>query len=302
MAINLDDLTPDALKELDADEIITTIKETAKQAKELAEEKEKLLKKRDQLIADNKKYKTINRVASEQLGVDLRDPESEAKIVDLLSKVKPAEELVDDFTEESTDDLKPLKKQEKLSDSQLEHQRAMQRLQSEMKALRDKLATAEQEKADQEKKNKEITLKNIVMKEMVAAGCDTPEHLWKLTKEKYRLDETDPTSPTAVGGDEYDPVPVGTILGNLKADAEYKRYFMGSGSTGSGMTQNASTPTSMANPFRTDFQNPDGTKAANMTKAAEVMQKNPDLGKRLLNEAAAAGKLDSVLARAFSSR
>ena len=80
----------------------------------------------------------------------------------------------------------------------------------------------------------------------------------------------------------------------LRDDEEFAVYFAGSGATGSGMTTTrAATTTYSNNPFSKD--------SVNATKAAELLQKDPDKAKRLMNEARLAGKLDPVLGRAVQS-
>jgi hypothetical protein len=58
-------------------------------------------------------------------------------------------------------------------------------------------------------------------------------------------------------------------------------------------TARAATSTYSNNPFNKD--------SVNATKAAELMQKDPDKAKRLMNEARLAGKLDPVLGRALQA-
>ena len=60
------------------------------------------------------------------------------------------------------------------------------------------------------------------------------------------------------------------------------------------MTANRSTATTYTN-------NPFSKDTLNVTKAAEIIQKDPEKAKRLVNEARMTGKLDPVLARAMSN-
>jgi hypothetical protein len=58
-------------------------------------------------------------------------------------------------------------------------------------------------------------------------------------------------------------------------------------------TNRSATPSYSNNPFSKD--------SLNATKAAEILQKDPDKAKRLISEARIAGKLDPVLGRALQS-
>ena len=94
-------------------------------------------------------------------------------------------------------------------------------------------------------------------------------------------------------GTEQDPVALRDAVVRLRDDEEYSPYFMGSGATGSGMSPaRTAAPSYVNNPFASG--------SVNATKVAELMQKDPDKARRLMNEARLAGKLDPVMSRVFS--
>jgi hypothetical protein len=130
----------------------------------------------------------------------------------------------------------------------------------------------------------------MVTDELAKAECRRPSHLFKLMKENFRLldDES-----TVVYGPEHDPIALRDAVTRFRDDEEFSVYFAGSGATGSGMTTNrGATTTYTNNPFSKD--------TLNVTKAAEIIQKDPEKAKRLANEARMTGKLDPVLASALS--
>jgi hypothetical protein len=164
-------------------------------------------------------------------------------------------------------------------------------LRKELTDLRKTNEQLENERNQEREKRRESKLERFVTDELSKAECRRPSHLYKLMKEKFRLldDES-----TVVFGSEDDPVSLRDAVTKLRDDEEFAVYFAGSGATGSGMTTTrAATTTYSNNPFSKD--------SANATKVAELLQKDPDKAKRLMNEARLAGKLDPVLGRAVQS-
>ena len=149
----------------------------------------------------------------------------------------------------------------------------------------------ENERNQEREKRRESKLERFVTDELSKAECRRPSHLYKLMKEKFRLldDES-----TVVFGSEDDPVSLRDAVTKLRDDEEFAVYFAGSGATGSGMTTTRAAATTYSN-------NPFSKDSVNATKAAELLQKDPDKAKRLMNEARLAGKLDPVLGRAVQS-
>jgi hypothetical protein len=164
-------------------------------------------------------------------------------------------------------------------------------LRKELADLRKVNESLENERNQEREKRRENKLERFVTDELSKVECRRPSHLYKLLKEKFRLldDES-----TVVYGSEDDPVSLRDAVSRLREDEEFSVYFAGSGATGSGMTTNRSaTPSYSNNPFSKD--------SLNATKAAEILQKDPDKAKRLISEARIAGKLDPVLGRALQS-
>lgn len=164
-------------------------------------------------------------------------------------------------------------------------------LRKELSDLRKVNESLEQERNLEREKRRENKLERFVTDELSKVECRRPTHLYKLLKEKFRLldDEN-----TVVYGSEEDPVALRDAVSRLREDEEFAVYFAGSGATGSGMTTTRNTtPSYSNNPFSKD--------SLNATKAAEILQKDPDKAKRLITEARLAGKLDPVLGRALQS-
>jgi flagellar biosynthesis GTPase FlhF len=189
------------------------------------------------------------------------------------------------------DDLEPEGKKP-VSESKTEYEKAINRLKAQLDTVQSQLATEKKEKEEEQRRNLERIKKDKVIKGMIQNGVtEYPEHLYMLTKDKYRLEGTGEDAEV-VGGDEYEPVPLDTILGNLRDNKEYKRYFSGSGLTGSGMTANEQKTAASKNPFRTDN--------FNQTECSVLLSTDKARAKRLIGEARAAGKLDTTMAKAIA--
>ncbi|NCX55718.1 MAG: hypothetical protein EBW87_00755 [Burkholderiaceae bacterium] len=164
-------------------------------------------------------------------------------------------------------------------------------LRKEISDLRKVNESLEQERNTEREKRRENKLERYVTDELSKAECRRPSHLFKLMKEKFRLldDES-----TVVYGPENDPVSLRDAVSRLRDDEEFSVYFAGSGATGSGIAPNRAAPITYSN-------NPFSKDSLNATKAAEILQKDPDKAKRLISEARLSGKLDPVLGRALQN-
>lgn len=275
--------TPETLEDA-----LALIQALQKKAGELENESTKLKATKEGLLKDLKKKKTIDsflKVAGIELSDDL-DEDAIAERIAALSKksdggtVEPQQQSSDRAQEQTPSDAmnEALKAQ-------------FTSLRKELADLRKVNESLEQERNQEREKRRENKLERFVTDELSKVECRRPSHLYKLLKEKFRLldDES-----TVVYGSEDDPVSLRDAVSRLREDEEFAVYFAGSGATGSGMTTNRSaTPSYSNNPFSKD--------SLNATKAAEILQKDPDKAKRLISEARIAGKLDPVLGRALQS-
>lgn len=275
--------TPETLEDA-----LALIQALQKKAGELENESTKLKATKEGLLKDLKKKKTIDsflKVAGIELSDDL-DEDAIAERIAALSKKS------DGGTAEPQQQSSDRAQEQTPSDAMNEALKAQfTSLRKELADLRKVNESLEQERNQEREKRRENKLERFVTDELSKVECRRPSHLYKLLKEKFRLldDES-----TVVYGSEDDPVSLRDAVSRLREDEEFAVYFAGSGATGSGMTTNRSaTPSYSNNPFSKD--------SLNATKAAEILQKDPDKAKRLISEARIAGKLDPVLGRALQS-
>jgi hypothetical protein len=272
--------TPETLEDA-----LTLIQALQKKADAVESESAKLKATNQGLLKDLKKKKTIDtflKVAGIELSDDLDEEALAERIAGLKSVSEPKEpqQQPSDPPQGQTP-----------SDAMTEAMKAQfASLRKELSDLRKTNEQLENERNSEREKRRESKLERFVTDELSKADCRRPSHLYKLMKEKFRLldDES-----TVVFGSEDDPVSLRDAVSKLRDDEEFAVYFAGSGATGSGMTTNRTTTTYSNNPFSKD--------SLNATKAAEILQKDPDKAKRLISEARLAGKLDPVLGRALQT-
>lgn len=275
--------TPETLEDA-----LALIQALQKKAGELENESTKLKATKEGLLKDLKKKKTIDsflKVAGIELSDDLDEEAIAERIAGLAKKPESA-------TQDGQQQAQGKPQGQTPSDAMDEALKAQfTSLRKELSDLRKVNESLEQERNQEREKRRENKLERFVTDELSKVECRRPSHLYKLLKEKFRLldDES-----TVVYGSEDDPVSLRDAVSRLREDEEFAVYFAGSGATGSGMTTNRSaTPSYSNNPFSKD--------SLNATKAAEILQKDPDKAKRLISEARIAGKLDPVLGRALQS-
>jgi hypothetical protein len=275
--------TPETLEDA-----LALIQALQKKAGELENESTKLKATKEGLLKDLKKKKTIDsflKVAGIELNDDLDEEAIAERIAGLAKKPESA-------TQDGQQQAQGKPQGQTPSDAMDEALKAQfTSLRKELSDLRKVNESLEQERNQEREKRRENKLERFVTDELSKVECRRPSHLYKLLKEKFRLldDES-----TVVYGSEDDPVSLRDAVSRLREDEEFAVYFAGSGATGSGMTTNRSaTPSYSNNPFSKD--------SLNATKAAEILQKDPDKAKRLISEARIAGKLDPVLGRALQS-
>jgi hypothetical protein len=165
---------------------------------------------------------------------------------------------------------------------------SLKRMTQEQKKLLEQVTKERDQERD---KRRAARLEQKIMEELSKVDCRRPTHLYKLERENFRLLDDE---ETVVYGSEDEPVSLRDAVSRLREDEEYSVYFNGSGATGSGMAPSRTIAYTSGN-------NPFATGSVNATQVSELMSKNPDKARRLMNEARAAGKLDPVMARAFSS-
>jgi len=275
--------TPETLEDA-----LAVIQALQKKAGELESESTKLKATKEGLLKDLKKKKTIDsflKVAGIELSDDLDEDAIAERIAGLAKKPESTAPEAQQQPSSPASEQTP-------SDAMSEALKAqLTSLRKELADLRKVNESLENERNQEREKRRENKLERFVTDELSKVECRRPSHLYKLLKEKFRLldDES-----TVVYGSEDDPVSLRDAVSRLREDEEYAVYFAGSGATGSGMTTNRSaTPSYSNNPFSKD--------SLNATKAAEILQKDPDKAKRLISEARIAGKLDPVLGRALQS-
>jgi len=275
--------TPETLEDA-----LALIQALQKKAGELENESTKLKATKEGLLKDLKKKKTIDSFLK-VAGIELSDDLDEEAIADRIAGLaKKTDSGAQDGQQQSQGKPQGQTPSDAM-DEALKAQFAS--LRKELTDLRKVNESLEQERNQEREKRRENKLERFVTDELAKVECRRPSHLYKLLKEKFRLldDEN-----TVVYGSEEDPTSLRDAVSRLREDEEFAVYFAGSGATGSGMTTNrSSTPSYSNNPFSKD--------SPNATKAAEILQKDPDKAKRLISEARLAGKLDPVLGRALQS-
>ncbi|MGA0792447.1 MAG: hypothetical protein ACO3O5_08450, partial [Burkholderiaceae bacterium] len=272
------------------EEALAAIQALEKRTESLESESTKLKATNQGLLKDLKKKKTVDSFLK-VAGIELSDDLDEDAIAERIAGLRKKEDS-DDGQSEPQAQAQQQAQAQTPADAMNEAMKAQfASLRKELTDLRKTNEQLENERNQEREKRRESKLERFVTDELSKAECRRPSHLYKLMKEKFRLldDES-----TVVFGSEDDPVSLRDAVTKLRDDEEFAVYFAGSGATGSGMTTTrAATTTYSNNPFSKD--------SVNATKAAELLQKDPDKAKRLMNEARLAGKLDPVLGRAVQS-
>lgn len=172
-----------------------------------------------------------------------------------------------------------------------EHRAELAQLRRELDRLKKDKQQTDEQLAKEKQRRREAILEQVVTDELQRGKCKRPAHVFKLRREDFRLLDDD---KTVVFGSEENPVSLREAVVQLKEDDEYDLYFGGSGVSGSGATAPGRAPASaIGNPFSTD--------SLNATQAARLWQSDKPKAQRLMAEARSAGKLDPVMAKAFSA-
>jgi hypothetical protein len=272
------------------EEALAAIQALEKRTESLESESTKLKATNQGLLKDLKKKKTVDSFLK-VAGIELSDDLDEDAIAERIAGLRKKEDS-DDGQSEPQAQAQQQAQAQTPADAMNEAMKAQfASLRKELTDLRKTNEQLENERNQEREKRRESKLERFVTDELSKAECRRPSHLYKLMKEKFRLldDES-----TVVFGSEDDPVSLRDAVTKLRDDEEFAVYFAGSGATGSGMTTTRAAATTYSN-------NPFSKDSVNATKAAELLQKDPDKAKRLMNEARLAGKLDPVLGRAVQS-
>jgi hypothetical protein len=267
------------------EEALAVIEALKKQTNSIESETAKLKATNEGLIKDLKKKQSVDRFLK-VAGVELSDDVDDDAIVELFKTFKAQSQPQE--TQQATISAPQGQTPSDAMDEAVKAQ--FTSLRKEISDLRKANEDLEKERNTEREKRRESKLERMVTDELAKAECRRPSHLFKLMKENFRLldDES-----TVVYGPEHDPIALRDAVTRFRDDEEFSVYFAGSGATGSGMTTTrGATTTYTNNPFSKD--------TLNVTKAAEIIQKDPDKAKRLANEARMTGKLDPVLASALS--
>lgn len=266
------------------EEALAVIEGLKKQSNTIESETAKLKATNEGLIKDLKKKQAVDRFLK-VAGIELNEEVDDDAIVELFKTFKAQPQLPQQGPPAAPQGQVP-------SDAMDEAVKAQfTSLRKEISDLRKANEDLEKERNVEREKRRESKLERMVTDELAKAECRRPSHLFKLMKENFRLldDES-----TVVYGPEHDPIALRDAVTRFRDDEEFSVYFAGSGATGSGMAPGRSaTATYTNNPFSSD--------TLNVTKAAEIIQKDPEKAKRLANEARMTGKLDPVLGRALAS-
>jgi hypothetical protein len=279
MAIDWNALSPE--------DILATAKQLEKDVATATSGIESLETKKTELLAERARQKRTMRALTER-GLDTKSKDFDEKLAELLAEVDeykekgtaapPTTPPADPAGDGIPGDLNP------------EVKAMLARMTSQINDLTSKNEQAALREETLQKEMEQSRLKSTVIEKLKDAGVARPEHLFSLTEQKYKLADD---KKTVFGGDEYDPVPLGTIVENLKNSDEFGDYFKGSGNTGSGF-QSAST--SVTNPQFT--RNP-YVKGGNATEASALYNANPEKAKMLLIQAKQAGTIDPTMEKVF---
>lgn len=267
------------------EEALAVIEALKKQTNTIESETAKLKATNEGLIKDLKKKQAVDRFLK-VAGVELNEEVDDDAIVELFKTFRSQANA-----QEPQQQASAPQQGQTPSEAMDEAVKAQfTSLRKEISDLRKANEDLEKERNAEREKRRESKLERMVTDELAKAECRRPSHLFKLMKENFRLldDES-----TVVYGPEHDPIALRDAVTRFRDDEEFSVYFAGSGATGSGLTTTRSATTTYAN-------NPFSKDSLNVTKAAEIIQKDPEKAKRLANEARMAGKLDPVLANAMN--
>lgn len=274
--MDLDNLSPE--------EVLAIAKEKLAEAEKLSKENQALTKTKTDLLIETKRRKKAAQLV-DALGFDIKEIDIEEKAAEILNALEPNKQ-----TAGAASTGTPSGEGEEIAQVNPEIAAAMKRMEQQIDTLKNAYQEAEQAKTAAIQQAEQEKLERMVIDKLTSAKCLRPQHVFKLTKDKYRFSE-DKTS--VISGDEYDPVSLDMVVGNLRENDEFSIYFEGSGMTGSGLQTSSSggMPVTGDNPFHTSSKN--------ATKAGALWNSNRERAKMLMAQARAAGKLVPEFASVF---
>lgn len=242
------------------------------------------------LLADLRKKKTVESLIK-AAGIDLNAENFEDQVIQAVTALRTGPGTT------ATSAQEPQQQAPGQSSGETPSEAVDSALRAQLSALQTQVSrlTKENEQKDEmARKEKELRRKSIlqsrVVQELEKADCKRPSHVYKLLEEKFHLLDDD---ETAVFGSTDDPITLRDAATKLREDEEYSIYFGGSGASGSGLPASRTTIPMSNNPFAVG--------SANATEAARIMTEDPSKGRRLMQDARLAGKLDPIIGRALSA-
>jgi hypothetical protein len=266
---NLGDLSPEQIKA-----------EFERQQKEI----ESLKRSKAGLQGDLVKRKGVERILK-AAGIDPSQEDAEDRFTDLIAKAAAASTKPADPPAKPADPPEPASGAPTPSSAVEEALRAqMASLQAEVKRLAEDRDRERQEKDRERQARLDAYKRSVIMDALTDMDCARPKHLYQLIGSNFRLLDDE---ETIVYGPEDDPKSVKDAVSMIQQDEEFSVYFPGSGATGSGLTSSKASLPYSDNPFAKG--------AANATKAAEILARDPAQARRLIQAARARGELDPIL-------
>lgn len=271
-----------------------TVEELLARLQESEAQRIALERAKNGLQADLVKRKNVERLAK-AAGIDLTAEDADDRIAEMLSKATgqlvspPAAPQQQASTQLQTPSQAdpggtPSSAVEEAVKVQLST------LQSQLQKMEEQLKQERKEKEQERRARQEEYKKSVVMQELDKAGCKRSAHVYALRGHEFRLLDDE---KTVVFGPEENPVNVTDGIGQIEHDEDYSIYFPGLSPSGSGLPSYRSSMPTSDNPFTKS--------AANATKAAEIIGRDPALARRLVQQARARGDLDPILARAVNA-
>ena len=277
-----------------AEELAKRLEQMELQNRELSSSVNKLTAKRDELLAETKKRKNLDRLL-QAVNIDIDDEEAEDQLAKHIAAalarpdgasgaVPPVPAQQGSQVPTPTSPAAP----PSTTAQDLEMKGQLKALQKKLDAMQKEAEESKRREQEAIEKRKRDFVELRVKEALQKAGCINPNHFFIIKGNLFRLSED---GETVIGGPEHDPRSLEDQVEAFKDDQEFSMYFRGTGASGSGMAkgQGGFGTQSLKNPFRTD--------QINVTEAAGIFQKDPEKAKRLMLEARSAGKLDPKLAQ-----
>lgn len=235
------------------EEALARIQELEGQVTGLETEKTSLLRKRDELLGENKTLKTKYSKFAEYVDQDLDIP--------TLLEIKQKFEAGDS-------DTKSKYEQAYLTDKQ--------KFEARLKVIEEERQAEKQQREREQQENAAAQLKAAAIAELSKEShrIRNPEQFWRLFGDKIQRDE----SGKLFVGDEYKQVAVADYVAQINEDEDNSHHFKPRGGSGSG------TSTSTTGGGKTTV-NPWAKATRNLTQQGQILRTNPELAARLKAEA-----------------